>query len=101
MRMSATVPALVVVVACAAQSVSAQPALRAAASTRATSEVTLASPARLGSSDAESKIIRVEYGQPHLRGRALHTDSLVPYDKPWRTGASAPTRLITDVDLVL
>ena len=46
-------------------------------------------------------VIRVEYGQPHLRGRALHTDSLVPYDKPWRTGASALTTLTSDVDLVL
>ncbi len=46
-------------------------------------------------------VIRLEYGQPHLRGRVLHTDSLVPYDKPWRTGASGLTTLTSDVDLVL
>lgn len=45
--------------------------------------------------------IRLDYGQPHLRGRALHTDSLVPYDKPWRMGANGSTTLTTDVDMVL
>jgi hypothetical protein len=46
-------------------------------------------------------VIRLDYGQPHLRGRVLHTDSLVPYDKQWRMGANASTTLTTDVDLVL
>ena len=50
---------------------------------------------------AKPLVIRLDYGQPHLRGRTLHTDSLVPYDKPWRTGAGASTTLTTDVDLVL
>ena len=45
--------------------------------------------------------IRLDYGQPHLRGRTLHTDSLLPYDKPWRLGANGVTTLTTDVDLVL
>ena len=45
--------------------------------------------------------IRLDYGQPHLRGRTLHTDSLLPYDKPWRLGANGVTTLSTDVDLVL
>jgi hypothetical protein len=45
--------------------------------------------------------IVLDYGQPHLRGRTLHTDSLVPYDKPWRTGANDATTLTTGVDLVL
>lgn len=45
--------------------------------------------------------IRLDYGQPHLRGRSLHTDSLLPYDKPWRLGANGVTTLTTDVDLVL
>lgn len=31
----------------------------------------------------------------------MHTDSLLPYDKPWRMGANAPTTLTTDVSLVL
>ena len=46
-------------------------------------------------------MIRIDYGQPHLRGRKLLTDSLIPYDKPWRTGANAATTLTTDVDLIL
>jgi hypothetical protein len=45
--------------------------------------------------------IRLDYGQPHLRGRSLHTDSLVPYDSLWRTGANEATTLRTDVDLVI
>jgi len=45
--------------------------------------------------------VKLDYGQPHLRGRTLHTDSLVPYGRPWRTGANAPTTLTTGVDLVI
>jgi hypothetical protein len=45
--------------------------------------------------------IRLDYGQPHLRGRVLHTDSLVPYGKVWRTGANATSTLETDLDLML
>jgi len=82
----------------------AQAQLRAAPSGRATSEVTLAFPREQGAEapqDAQPTTIKLDYGQPHLRGRALHTDSLVPYDKPWRTGANNPTTLTTGVDLVL
>lgn len=98
----------------------AQAVLRAAPSSRATTEVTLAyprpaapvaatpgmapaapTPAAPATPAAKPLVIRLDYGQPHLRGRTLHTDSLVPYDKPWRTGASALTTLTTDVDLVL
>jgi hypothetical protein len=86
---------------CIASNLSAQAALRAAPSTRATAEVTLTYPQGQGPADAKPMMIRLDYGQPHLRGRAMHTDSLVPYDKPWRTGANAATRLTTDVDLVL
>ena len=81
--------------------VSAQSTLRAAASTRASSEVALTYPEGQAPADAKPMSIKVDYGQPHLRGRALHTDSLVPYDKPWRMGANAATRFKTDVDLVL
>ena len=45
--------------------------------------------------------IRLDYGQPQLRGRMLHTDSLVPYDKPWRTGANGSTMLTSEVDLMI
>jgi hypothetical protein len=50
---------------------------------------------------AEPVTIRLDYGQPHLRGRSLHTDGLVPYDQPWRTGANSATTLTTGVDLVI
>ena len=78
---------------------SAQAALRAAPSGRATTEVTLSYPEDSTPPGFTPVTIRIDYGQPHLRGRALHTDSLVPYDKPWRTGANSPTMLTTGVDL--
>jgi hypothetical protein len=84
-----------------AGSASAQSTLRAAASGRASSEVTLSYPEGQAPADAKPMSIKVDYGQPHLRGRTLHTDSLVPYDKPWRMGANAATRFKTDVDLML
>ena len=77
----------------------AQVTLRAAPSGRGTAEVSLMAPR--GSADSAVRVIRVDYGQPHLRGRALHTDSLVPYDRPWRTGANAPTTFRTDVALTV
>ena len=86
----------------------AQPGLRPAPSGRATSTVTLtvprdpSAPAPAAGAPAEAPVtIVLDYGQPHLRGRALHTDSLVPYDKPWRTGANDATTLTTGVDIVL
>lgn len=79
----------------------AQVALRAAPSSRATSEITLTYLQGQAPAGAQPVKIRLEYGQPHLRGRSLHTDSLVPYDTPWRTGANASTTLKTDVDLVI
>lgn len=85
----------------------AQPALRPAPSGRATSVVTLSvprdpsAPAQPAAQTEPPVTITLDYGQPHLRGRALHTDSLVPYDKPWRTGANDATTLTTGVDLVL
>lgn len=92
-----------------ASALAAQPGLRPAASGRATSVVTLSVPrdpstqaAPAASAPTDPPVtITLDYGQPHLRGRSLHTDSLVPYDKPWRTGANAPTTLTTDVDLVV
>ena len=79
----------------------AQGAMRAAPSGRATTEVTLAYEDSAARATAALATIRIDHGQPHLRGRALHTDSLVPYDQPWRTGANDATTLTTDVDLVI
>jgi hypothetical protein len=79
----------------------AQGAMRAAPSGRATTEVTLMLVDSVARAAAQPATIRIDYGQPHLRGRSLFTDSLVPYDRPWRTGANAATTLTTDVDLVI
>jgi hypothetical protein len=84
-----------------ASALPAQSNLRPAPSGRGVSEVTLRAPDGQQAQSAPPLVIRVDYGQPHLRGRKLHTDSLVPYGKPWRTGANDPTTLRTDVDLVL
>lgn len=77
----------------------AQGAMRAAPSGRATTEVTLTFVDSAARAAAQPAKIRIDYGQPHLRGRRLLTDSLVPYDKAWRTGANGATMLTTDVDL--
>ena len=100
MQFSRILPSLTLTLL-AATVLPAQAMLRAAPSTRATSEVTLSYAQGQGPAGAKPMMIRLDYGQPHLRGRALLTDSLVPYDKPWRAGANAATRLVTDVDLAL
>ena len=70
----------------------------AAPSTRATAVVNLNGP-RGGNLAPET--IRIEYGQPHLRGRKLHMPGFVPLDTVWRLGANAATELETGVDLVI
>jgi len=84
-----------------ASPLAAQPARRAAPSTRATATVTLSYPRDSTPPGAQPATIVVNYGQPHLRGRLLHTDSLVPYGQVWRTGANEATVLATGVDLTL
>jgi hypothetical protein len=91
----------VVALVLAASTLSAQSALRPQPSGLASTQVTLAYPQGQAPAGAKNSIIRIEYGQPHLRGRTLHTPDLVPYDKAWRTGANGLTTLTTEVDLVL
>lgn len=79
----------------------AQGAMRVAPSGRGISEVTLTFADSAARAGAQPAMIRVNYGQPHLRGRQLHTAGLVPYDTAWRLGANEATTLTTDVDLVL
>ena len=80
----------------------AQGPMRPAPSGRATTEVALSfvdtAAARVA---GKPSVIRIDYGQPHLRGRSLFTETLVPYDKPWRLGANDATTLTTDVDLTI
>jgi hypothetical protein len=77
-------------------------ARRAAPSTRATAELslTLADTAAQRAA-GKAAVIKLDYGQPHLRGRKLLTDSLVPMGKVWRLGANAATLLTTDVEFTL
>jgi hypothetical protein len=44
--------------------------------------------------------LRIEYGQPHARGRAI-LGTVVPMDSVWRLGANAATSLVSDVDIDL
>lgn len=79
----------------------AQGPMRVAPSGRGTSDVTITFVDSVARAAAKPSKIRIDYGQPNLRGRKLLTDSLVPYDKAWRTGANGATMLTTDLDLVI
>ncbi|MDQ8165385.1 MAG: DUF2911 domain-containing protein [Gemmatimonadota bacterium] len=68
-------------------------------STRATVAVSLTAPQ--GVQGVMPLTIQIDYGQPHLRGRRLHTPDLVPLDSVWRLGANATTMLETETDLVI
>jgi hypothetical protein len=80
---------------------SAQTGLRPQPSGLASTQVTLTYPQGQAPEGAKPAIIKIEYGQPHLRGRTLHTLDLVPYDTPWRTGANALTIFTTEVELLI
>jgi hypothetical protein len=94
---------ILVLVAGATTLAAQQPAppagLSAAPSTRATTIVNLTPPR--GSQGIAPARIRIDYGQPHLRGRKLHTGNLVPMDSVWRLGANEATELETGVDLAI
>jgi hypothetical protein len=89
--------------ATAATSLAAQAgARRAAPSTRAITEVSLTLVDTAAQRAAgKAAVIRLDYGQPHLRGRRINTDSLVPLGTVWRLGANAATLFTTDVDLTI
>jgi hypothetical protein len=101
MRPHTFVSIALVLAAIPAASLHAQTALQVAPSGRGTTEVTLTPVDSAARANSKPSLIRVDYGQPHLRGRKILTDSLIPYDKVWRTGANAPTTLTSDVDLVI
>jgi hypothetical protein len=84
-----------------AASLQAQGPTQVVPSGRATTEVSVVPVDSAARANSKPSLIRIDYGQPHLRGRRILTDSLVPYDKPWRTGANAATTLTSDVDLVV
>lgn len=98
---SATAPLALVFSAMFATALVAQAPMRVSPSGRATTEVSLTLVDSVARAAAKPSTIRIDYGQPHLRGRKLFTDSLVPYDVMWRTGANGATMLTTDLDLVI
>lgn len=44
--------------------------------------------------------VTVEYSRPSIKGRTIFGD-LVPYDKPWRTGANQATKITFDNDVMV
>lgn len=47
-----------------------------------------------------SASVRIDYGSPSMRGRAIF-GTVVPWNVWWRTGANAATTMVTDKDLVI
>ena len=100
--MKLLLPALVLSAIFAAPLSAQSGARRAAPSTRAITEVSLTLVDTAAQRAAgKPALIRLDYGQPHLRGRKINTDSLVPIGTVWRLGANAATLFTTDVDLTL
>jgi Protein of unknown function (DUF2911) len=76
--------------------------LRSAPSTRVTIEVTLNPPRPAQGQPAGTPAkIKLDYGQPHARGRAVEGALKADLDTVWRLGANTSTTLTTDVDLVI
>jgi hypothetical protein len=95
-------PASLLLLAAATSTAGAQGPMRAAPSTRAISEVSLTfADTTAARAAGKPSTIRIDYGQPHLRGRRLHEGNLVPMDSAWRLGANESTMLISDVDLTI
>ncbi|MCU0627547.1 MAG: DUF2911 domain-containing protein [Gemmatimonadaceae bacterium] len=88
--------ALALVATAAASPLLAQgaPQMRVAPSTRATTTMNIGTGVR----GAAPLTVKVDYGQPFARGRAVE-GTLIPADTIWRTGANAATAFTTDVNL--
>ena len=80
---------------------SSQASLRTAPSTRATTQVSVGPQIPEGQQAPPPLLIKIDYGQPHARGRQVAGALADDLGKEWRLGANAPTTLTTDVDLVL
>jgi hypothetical protein len=88
------------VVAPLAAQQAAQSGLRAPLSTRATFSMPLALPRVQGQPAPTPKMVTIDYGQPHARGREVPTE-LSKEGTVWRTGANTSTTLKTETDLVI
>lgn len=80
---------------------SAQSNLRTAPSGRATTEVAIAPQVPEGQPAPTPMVVKIDYGQPHARGRSVTGALEADLGKVWRLGANAPTTLTSDVDLVI
>lgn len=78
----------------AQQPAAGQPTLRLQPSGRASSALSIGTGVR----GAAPLVVKVDYGQPFARGRAVE-GTLIPNDTIWRTGANAATSFTTDVNL--
>lgn len=100
--MRSCLPAIVLSLLFAAPLSAQAGARRAAPSTRGITELSLTLVDTAAQRAAgKPALMRIDYGQPHLRGRRINTDSLVPFDTVWRMGANGATLLATDVDLTI
>ena len=79
---------------------SAQSPLKAALSGRATTEIALNPPRVAGQPAPKALAVKIDYGQPHARGREVPVELATP-GTVWRTGANAATTLTTDLDLTI
>jgi hypothetical protein len=91
----------------AAQPAQAPRIPRAAPSTRASVEVLIDSRWLEGSWGGALNVagparIKIDYGQPHARGRnVIGMPGVVPWDSVWRAGANMSTQLTAEVDLTI
>ncbi|MDP1892456.1 MAG: DUF2911 domain-containing protein [Gemmatimonadaceae bacterium] len=74
--------------------------LRVGLSGRASAEVALTPPRVAGQPAPKAMVIKIDYGQPHARGREVPAELSKP-GTVWRTGANTSTTMTTDVDLVI
>lgn len=79
---------------------SAQAPLKVALSGRATTEVALSGPREAGKPAPKALVIKIDFGQPHVRGRDVPVE-LSKVGTVWRTGANSSTTFTTDVDLMV
>ena len=93
-------PLLLVLALLTPAALSAQAPLKAALSGRATTEVALNGAREAGKPAPKALVIKVDYGQPHARGRDVPAE-LSKAATVWRTGANSSTTFTTEVDLMV
>lgn len=93
-------PILVALAVLSPAALCAQAPLKVALSGRATTEVALSGPRETGKPAPKALVVKIDYGQPHVRGRDVPVE-LAKAGTVWRTGANLSTTFTTDVDLTV